>query len=41
MWWILGLNAIPLLLNFSGTIHWVMLGIFALFLPTFFIHGDD
>jgi hypothetical protein len=41
MWWVLGINAIPLLLNFSGTIHWIMLGIFALFLPTFFMPGDD
>jgi ribosomal protein S27E len=40
MWWILGLNAIPLLLNFSGSILWVMLGIVALFVPTL-MPGDE
>jgi hypothetical protein len=41
LWWILGLNAIPLLLNFSGTILWVVLGIIALFVPPGFARADD
>ncbi|MGZ5200401.1 MAG: DUF4178 domain-containing protein [Telluria sp.] len=41
LWWILGLNAIPLLLNFSGTILWVVLGIIALFVPPGFAKGED
>ena len=30
--WILGLNAIPLLFNFSGTIFWVIIAIVAIFM---------
>jgi hypothetical protein len=41
IWWILGLNAIPLLLNFSGSILWVMLGLIALFVPPRFVTGGD
>jgi predicted RNA-binding Zn-ribbon protein involved in translation (DUF1610 family) len=33
LWWILGLNAIPLLFNFSGTIVYVVLALLALYLP--------
>jgi hypothetical protein len=40
VWWILGLNAIPLVLNFSGTIYWIMIGIFALILPAIFMSGQ-
>ncbi len=32
--WILGLNFIPLLFNFFGTVFWMVLGVLALFLPT-------
>jgi hypothetical protein len=41
MWWVLGLNLIPLLLNFSGTILWVVLGVLALFVPPRFVKGGD
>jgi hypothetical protein len=41
MWWVLGLNAIPLMLNFSGTILWVVLGLIALFVPPRFVKGED
>ena len=33
LWWILGLNAIPLLFNFSGTIAYVVLALLAIYLP--------
>ncbi len=33
LWWILGLNAIPLLFNFSGTIFYVLIALLAIFLP--------
>lgn len=41
LWWLLGLNAIPLLLNFSGAIIWVILGVIALLIPPGFVKGDD
>lgn len=34
--WILGLNAIPLLFNFSGTIFWVIIAIFAIYMSDHF-----
>jgi uncharacterized protein (DUF983 family) len=33
LWWILGLNAIPLLFNFSGTFFIVVLALLAIYLP--------
>ena len=33
LWWILGLNAIPLIFNFSGTFFYVVLAILAIYLP--------
>jgi hypothetical protein len=33
LWWILGLNAIPLIFNFSGTIFYVVLALLAIYLP--------
>jgi ribosomal protein S27E len=33
LWWILGLNAIPLLFNFSGTFIYVALALLAIYLP--------
>ena len=33
LWWILGLNAIPLVFNFSGTIFYVVLALLAIYLP--------
>jgi uncharacterized protein (DUF983 family) len=33
LWWILGLNAIPLLFNFSGTFFYVVLALLAIYLP--------
>ncbi|HEU4373109.1 MAG TPA: DUF4178 domain-containing protein, partial [Telluria sp.] len=33
LWWILGLNAIPLLFNFSGTFIYVVLALLAIYLP--------
>jgi hypothetical protein len=37
MWWIFGLNLIPLLLNFGGSIGWVMVAMAAIFLPSIFL----
>jgi hypothetical protein len=31
--WILGLNAIPLLFNFSGTFFYVVIALLAMYLP--------
>lgn len=40
MWWILGLNAIPLLLNFGGSFTYVALALLAIYLPAkFFASG--
>ena len=33
LWWILGLNAIPLLFNFSGTFIYILLALAAIYLP--------
>ncbi|MDL2354300.1 MAG: DUF4178 domain-containing protein [Pseudomonadota bacterium] len=33
LWWILGLNAIPLIFNFSGTVIYVLLALLAIYLP--------
>ena len=33
LWWIVGLNAIPLLFNFSGTFLYVVLALLAVYLP--------
>ena len=33
LWWILGLNAIPLIFNFSGTFFYVVIAILAIYLP--------
>jgi ribosomal protein S27E len=41
LWWILGLNAIPLIFNFSGTIFYVVLALLAIYLPEkLFSRGD-
>jgi hypothetical protein len=41
MWWILGLNAIPLLVNFKGAVWWVGIALAAIYLPAkFFANGD-
>ncbi|MES2152472.1 MAG: DUF4178 domain-containing protein [Pseudomonadota bacterium] len=41
MWWILGLNAIPLLLNFGASIFYVVLAILAIYLPYKYLESDD
>jgi hypothetical protein len=41
MWWILGLNLIPLLLNFSGSVLYVLLAILALYLPGMLFKQND
>ena len=41
LWWILGLNAIPLLFNFGGSFWIVLLALFALFYPASQLQGDD
>jgi uncharacterized protein (DUF983 family) len=33
LWWILGLNAIPLLFNFSGTFPYILFALLAIYLP--------
>jgi uncharacterized protein (DUF983 family) len=41
LWWILGLNAIPLVFNFSGTIFYIVLALLAIYLPAkLFAPGD-
>ncbi|WP_426176036.1 DUF4178 domain-containing protein [Massilia sp. TWR1-2-2] len=41
LWWTLGLNAIPLVFNFSGTIFYVVLALLAIYLPAkLFAPGD-
>jgi hypothetical protein len=37
MWWIFGLNLIPLLLNFGGSVGWVVVAMAAIFLPSIFL----
>lgn len=39
--WLLGLNLIPLLANFSGTILWLVFGALAIVLPTTLIRPDE
>jgi hypothetical protein len=40
LWWIAGLNAIPLLLNFGGSFTYVALAMLAIYLPAkFFAFG--
>ena len=41
VWWILGLNAIPLLANFGTTLVIVGLALVALFYPEKYFQGDD
>lgn len=41
MWWLLGLNAIPLLFNFSGTIFYIVLALLAIYLPAMFFAPAD
>ncbi len=43
MWWILGLNAIPLLVNFGGTLMLLIIALIALFYPAKYFQpeGDD
>ena len=40
VWWILGLNAIPLLFNFGGSFWLVLIALFALFYPAKYFQGD-
>jgi hypothetical protein len=40
MWWIFALNLIPLLLNFGGSIGWVVVAMAAIFLPSIFLGRD-
>jgi hypothetical protein len=37
IWWIIGLNALPLLLNFSGTFIYPLIGVLAIYLPAKFL----
>ena len=41
VWWILGLNAIPLLVNFGGTFWILIAALIALFYPAKYFQGDD
>jgi hypothetical protein len=41
VWWILGLNAIPLIVNFGGTFWILLLALFALFYPAKYFQGDE
>ncbi|MDB5906569.1 MAG: hypothetical protein JWP34_683 [Massilia sp.] len=41
LWWILGLNAIPLLFNFSGTIFSIVFALLAIYLPAKFFASAD
>ena len=41
VWWILGLNAIPLLVNFGGTFWVLIAALIALFYPAKYFQGDD
>lgn len=41
LWWILGLNAIPLLFNFSGTIFTIVFALLAIYLPAKFFASAD
>jgi ribosomal protein L37AE/L43A len=41
LWWVLGLNAIPLLFNFFGTFPYIVFGLLAIYLPAkLFAAGD-
>ena len=40
LWWILGLNAIPLLFNFGGSFWMILIALFALFYPAKYFQGD-
>ena len=40
VWWILGLNAIPLLVNFGGTFWIVIVALIALFYPAKYFQGE-
>ncbi|MEO7578753.1 MAG: DUF4178 domain-containing protein [Massilia sp.] len=41
LWWILGLNAIPLLFNFWGTAFYLIVAILAIYLPAKFFSNDQ
>ena len=41
MWWIAGLNAIPLLLNFKASVWYVGLALAAIYLPSKYFAPDD
>jgi predicted RNA-binding Zn-ribbon protein involved in translation (DUF1610 family) len=41
LWWVLGLNAIPLLLNFSGTLIIIVLALLAIYVPAKFFALAD
>jgi uncharacterized protein (DUF983 family) len=40
VWWILGLNAIPLLFNFGNSFWFIIMALFALFYPAKYFQGD-
>jgi hypothetical protein len=41
VWWILGLNAIPLLVNFGGTFWILLVALIALFYPAKYFQSDE
>ena len=40
VWWILGLNAIPLLFNFGGSFWLILIALFALYWPAGYFQGE-
>jgi hypothetical protein len=40
LWWILGLNAIPIVLNFGSSFWIILIALFALFYPEDYFQGD-
>lgn len=40
VWWLLGLNAIPILFNFGGSFWIILIALFALFYPASYFQGD-
>ena len=40
VWWILGLNAIPILFNFGDSFWIILIALFALFYPAGYLQGD-
>ena len=41
LWWIFGLNFIPLMFNFGSTLMYMIMAVLAIYLPANYFKGSD